>query len=100
MKKLLSIILAIVCLSCEGSKEGDDIKEFGFSFRIDTAFIDAGDELIFHQIGLSHSDLSNDQKRLFNFTPKSELEVIDLDSLKLLEKIALDKEGPLGTGWP
>ncbi|PZX47010.1 DUF4221 family protein [Algoriphagus chordae] len=100
MKKLTIIILAIVCLSCNGSTEVDNDKRADFSFKIDTVFIDAGDELIFHQVGLSHSDLSKDQKRLFNFTPKSELEVIDLDSMKLLEKIALDKEGPLGTGWP
>ena len=100
MKNLNFLILAIVCLSCGGSTEVDDVKEFDFSFRIDTVFIDAGDQLIFHQIGLSHSDLSKDQKLLFNFTPKSELEVIDLDSLKLFEKIALDKEGSLGTGWP
>ncbi len=98
MKKLTIIILASFCFSWGGSTEVEEGKGFDFSYTIDTVMVDAGDELIFHQIGLSHSDLSNDQKQLFNFTPKSELEVIDLDSLKLLHKIVMDKEGPLGTG--
>lgn len=97
MKKTLVIFLIPLIFSCSGS---DSENWESFEVSIDTVFVDAGDELIFHQIGLSHSDLSNDQKRLFNFTPKSELEVIDLDSLKLVHKIVMEKEGPLGTGWP
>lgn len=97
MKKTLVLFLIPLIFSCSGS--GRENRE-GLEVLIDTVFVDAGDELIFHQIGLSHSDLSNDQKRLFNFTPKSELEVIDLDSLKLVHKIVMEKEGPLGTGWP
>jgi hypothetical protein len=100
MKTLTIIILASLCFSCGGFTEGEEDKDFDFSYSIDTVMVDAGDELIFHQIGLSHSDISNDQKQLFNFSPKSELEVIDLDSLKLLRKIVTEKEGPLGTGWP
>jgi hypothetical protein len=97
MKKALSIALITLFFSCSNSESE---KREGFEVKIDTVYVDAGDELIFHQYGLSHSDLSNDQKRLFNFTPKDELEVIDLDSLKLLHKVATEKEGPLGTGRP
>ena len=97
MKKTLLLFLIPLIFSCSGS---DSENWENFEVSIDTVFIDSGDELIFHQIGLSHSDLSNDQKRLFNFTPKSELEVIDLDSLKLVHKIVMEKEGPLGIGWP
>ncbi len=100
MKKLAIIFLVSFCFSCGGSTQVEEGNDFDFSYTIDTVMVDAGDELIFHQIGLSHSDLSNDQKQLFNFSPKSELEVIDLDSLKLLHKIVTEKEGPLGTGWP
>jgi len=57
MKKLSFFILAIACLSCSRSTEVENGKGFDFSFTIDTVFIDAGDQLIFHQIGLSHSAL-------------------------------------------
>lgn len=97
MKRTLVLFLFPLIFSC--SKSEIENRE-GFEITIDTVFIDSGDELIFHQAGLSHSSLSNDQKRLFNYSPKDELEVIDLDSLKLLHKIATEKEGPIGTGQP
>jgi len=100
MKKLAIIFLVSFCFSCGRSTQVKEGNDFDFSYTIDTVMVDAGDELIFHQIGLSHSDLSNDQKQLFNFSPKSGLEVIDLDSLKLVHKVAMDMEGPLGTGQP
>lgn len=95
MKKTLVLFLIPLFFSCSGS---DSENWESFEVSIDTVFIDSGDELIFLQSGLSHSDLSTDQKQLFNFTPKGELEVIDLDSLKLLHKISTEKEGPVGTG--
>lgn len=95
MKKALVLFLIPLIFSCSGS---DSENWESFEVSIDTVFIDSGDELIFLQSGLSHSDLSTDQKQLFNFTPKGELEVIDLDSLKLLHKISTEKEGPVGTG--
>jgi len=97
MKRALALFLIPLSFAC--SERATENWE-SFEVSIDTVFVDAGDELIFHQIGLSHSDLSNDQKQLFNFTPKGELEVIDLDSLKLVNKIVMEREGPLGTGEP
>jgi hypothetical protein len=97
MKKTWVFLLIPLLFSCG---EPDSRNREDFEVLIDTVFIESGDELIFHQYGLSHSDLSNDQKRLFNFTTKSELEVIDLDSLKLVHRIVTEKEGPLGTAWP
>ncbi len=100
MKRLLYIVFTLFCFSCGESTKEVKNSNFDFSYKVDTVMVDAGDGLIFHQIGLSHSDISKDQKLLYNFTPKSELEVIDLDNLRLNEKIATDKEGTLGTGWP
>lgn len=94
------ILLAIICLSCNNQSNKSTESEFRFAYSIDTVLVDSGEEILFLQSDLSHSTLSVDQKKLFNFSPKSELEVIDLQSLKLLDKMATDKEGPLGTGWP
>ncbi len=97
MRKLLTLIFLSLIFSCsdKNNENWDDLK-----ISVDTVMVEAGEEFIFLQTGLSHSSLSNDESLLFNFTPKSELEVIDLDSLKLRRKIATDKEGVLGTGWP
>ncbi|SFT76466.1 protein of unknown function [Algoriphagus locisalis] len=100
MKKLTPLILLVLCLACGNPTDKSNQEEVNFTFRVDTVMVDAGEEILFLQSALSHSSLSVDQKKLFNFSPKSELEVIDLESLKLLDKIATDKEGPLGTGWP
>jgi hypothetical protein len=97
MKKTHLIFLIPLFFAC--SQSNSDNWE-AFEVKIDTVFIEAGDEIIFLQSGLSHSSLSLDQKKLFNFSPKSELEIIDLDNLKLLNKIVTEKEGVLGTGWP
>jgi hypothetical protein len=97
MKKNLFLFLFPLIFSC--SKPESETHE-GFDIAIDTVFVDTGDDFIFLQGGLSHSDLTNDQKQLLNFSPRNELEVIDLDSLKLLHKIATEKEGSIGTGQP
>src|SRR5690606_12491094 len=99
MKKLILIFLTPIVFSCGGSSI-EKSNSVNFNFSVDSVLVDAGEELIFHQSGLSHSDLSYDQKRLFNFTAKGELEVIHLDSLKLVHRIALEREGPLGVGRP
>jgi hypothetical protein len=95
MKKSHALFLIPLFFSC---KEPDINNRGSIEVIIDTVFIESGDELIFLQSDLSHSDLSYNQKQLFNFTPKGELEVIDLDSLKLVSRIALER--PLGIGQP
>lgn len=97
MKKAIALVLLPIIFSCG---ESSDEKLESFEVSIDTLFVDSGEDFIFHQIGLSHSDLTKDQKLLFNFTPKNEIEVIDLDSLKLVRRIIMEREGPLGTGQP
>ncbi|MDR7132626.1 hypothetical protein J2X69_005000 [Algoriphagus sp. 4150] len=100
MKKLFPLFLLGICLSCGKPTDEAQKKKIDFSYSIDTVMVDAGDELVYLQTALSHSSISNNQKKLFNFSPKSELEVIDLDNLELLHKITTEKEGVLGTGWP
>ncbi|MEB2776594.1 DUF4221 family protein [Algoriphagus sp. D3-2-R+10] len=100
MKKLTPLFLLGICLACGNPTDQSNQEEFNFTYRMDTVMVDSGEELLFLQSGLSHSTLSVDQKKLYNFSPKSELEIIDLDTLSLLKKIVTDKEGDLGTGWP
>ncbi|MFN3757759.1 MAG: DUF4221 family protein [Algoriphagus aquaeductus] len=99
MRKLAVLFLLSVIFSCGGTSS-ENAESGNFKVSIDTVLIDAGDQLIFHQSGLSHTSLSNDQKQLFIFSPKDEFQIIDLDSLKLNLSIPTQKEGPLGTGMP
>lgn len=99
MKKLILIFLAPLIFSC-GRNSTEKSNSVNFNPSVDTVLIDAGEELIFHQSGLSHTSLSNDQKQLYIFSPRDEFQIIDLDSLKLDQKIPTQKEGPLGTGMP
>src|SRR5690606_24858398 len=61
--------------------------------------VDAGDQFLFLNWGLSLSEQSKDLKLIYNLNPRALLlEVIDIDSLKLKEVIHLEKEGPNGVG--
>ena len=97
MKNLILIFLAPLVFSC-GDSSIEKSNSVNFNVSVDTVLIDAGEQLIFHQSGLSHTRLSNDQKQLYIFSPRDEFQIIDLDSLKLDQKIPTQKEGPLGTG--
>ncbi|SFO16796.1 protein of unknown function [Algoriphagus ornithinivorans] len=69
------------------------------NFLIDTFVVDATGEIIFLKYQLFGSDKSKDDKYLFNFNLDDHtLEKINLDQLKLEEKLRFEKEGPNGTG--
>ena len=104
MKKLSYLLLFSLLFSCgkktsEKGESGNVLENLTFS--VDTVMVDAGDDILSLQWNLNLSTLSNDQKFLFNFNPKTnQIEVIDLEKLKLKEKFSLEREGPLGTGNP
>ena len=102
MKKLILIFFALVIFSCGGStseKAGSGNVLQDLTFTVDTVRIHSNDEFIFLQWGLLGSAVTRDLQRLYNFNPKdSQLELIDLESRKLLKKVSLEREGPLGTG--
>ncbi|GAB3227279.1 DUF4221 family protein [Algoriphagus aestuariicola] len=101
MKKLILALAASALFSCSVKEKNADANMLeNLSYTVDTVLIETGEELLFLQSDLSHSILSNDQARLYNFTPKDELEEIDLDRLSLLRKITTVREGPRGTGLP
>jgi hypothetical protein len=104
MKKLIYLLFLPLILSCGGNSsdnsESGNVLE-NLTFSVDTVMVDAGDDILSLQWNLNLSTLSNDQKFLFNFNPKTnQIEVIDLEKLKLKKKFSLEREGPLGTGNP
>lgn len=101
MKNLVYILFIALLTSCGGiSSESDTNPGFldNFSYTIDTVMIDAGEDFIFLQ-SLNFSSLSPDGELLYCYNNKDlQLEVIDLNQLRLKEKIKLDREGPKGVG--
>src|SRR5690606_26873991 len=102
MKKLLPLCsIAIICLSCSQQADESQQDEFEFSYSLDTVVVDPGEGFINLKRGLNAAALSPDKKQLFNYNAEgSEMEVIDLESLKLSDRIKMEKEGPQGTGDP
>lgn len=103
MTRLALFALASIAFSCGGnSSENETNTGFleNFSYTIDTVLIDAGEDFVFLQ-GLNFSSLSPDRNLLYSYNFKDvQLEVIDLNELRLKEKIKLDREGPKGVGNP
>ncbi|WP_297336734.1 DUF4221 family protein [Algoriphagus sp.] len=98
-KALIVLVIAgsIACSSPENEK--GERSSLGVSYEIDTVMVDAGDHFFFLNWNLGISDISADKKILFNLNPQTLLlEVVDLDNLKLMETIQLEKEGPNGIG--
>ncbi|WP_162415986.1 DUF4221 family protein [Cyclobacterium roseum] len=93
--------LAIILLvSCEGKvgKTGPDYFS-NRQFSLDTVMIDSGDEILFVKHQLLNADMGKDGKYFYNFNGDDHtLEKINLNELRLEEKLPFEKEGPNGTG--
>jgi len=87
-------------ISCSDKNQNDGLGYFeNRNILIDTLVVDATGEIIFLKYQLFGSDKSKDDKYLFNFNLDDHtLEKINLDQLRLEEKIPFEKEGPNGTG--
>lgn len=100
MKNLIYLPLFSILLAC-GEKKTDSIdgNMIAFGYTTDTVMVDPGDHFFFLNWGLGISDLTQDEKLLYNLNPESLLlEVVDMDALALKETIQLEKEGPNGIG--
>ncbi|MEX2566804.1 MAG: DUF4221 family protein [Cyclobacteriaceae bacterium] len=95
-----SYLILILLLSCEGKTNINGLDYFSnLKFSFDTVMIDPGDGIIFLKYQLLNADLGKDGKYIFNFNENDHtLEKINLDELRLEEKLPFEKEGPNGTG--
>ncbi|SEJ15341.1 protein of unknown function [Cyclobacterium xiamenense] len=98
MKNALILALFLVLVSCQSSgNESESGQEF--DVQLDTVMIHPGEEILFLNWGLGQAKLTPDKKYLYNFNYQEySIEKIDLDELKFVRKISLDKEGPNGVG--
>jgi hypothetical protein len=98
-KKYTIVFFSIVfiLLSCE-SKNGSADK-YSDLVSIDTVLIDPGDQLVMAADNMFLSGFSNDLSKLYHYDTKNgEIEVINLDLLKLENKLKVAQEGPDGVG--
>lgn len=97
MKRMPLLVLTIIIFSCE--KKPETSNTYILRFGLDTVMVDAGDEILYLEMGLQYSTLSPDGRYLYNFNKYDHsLEKLDLEELRLVEKLPFEKEGPNGTG--
>ncbi len=100
MNRLLLLIVIVLFSSC--SKSTEENKTTGnliLTYEIDTVIIDSGDDFLFLKYDALTTGASHDKKLFYNVDELgSQLEIIDLDSLILKEKIPLDRDGPNSIG--
>lgn len=99
MRGLIFILLLGLGIACRSNNNLEKANQIQLNFSMDTVLIDSGDEILFLNSGLHHSQLTKDKKILYNFNSSDfSIEVINLDELAFKKKIKFDKEGPEGVG--
>ena len=98
MKKLLYLTVLTGFFACsEKDAASDSDRSMDFSYSLDTVMVDSRDEFIYLNWNLYTSDLSADEKYLYNFKTGGNptgLEVINLENLKLEKVIPMSLDGP------
>ncbi|MDN3687272.1 DUF4221 family protein [Cyclobacterium jeungdonense] len=98
MKYFLIFGLFIALAACQSSENQSNSGD-QFTLKMDTVMVHPGEEILFLNWGLRPAKLGPDKKYLYNFNfQEYTIEKIDLDELKFVSKITLDKEGPNGVG--
>ncbi|WP_339866978.1 DUF4221 family protein [uncultured Algoriphagus sp.] len=100
MTKYLPLFIILSIVGCAGkSQKSAQLKEFAFSFSIDTVSIDPGEHLFFLGHGLPKAKLSPDERYLYYFDDyNTTFDKVDLVENKYAGTIPLNKEGPKGIG--
>jgi len=98
-KNVLTVFSLLILMAC-GASDQEAITDYQtMNFSMDTVMVDPGQEIINLKNNLWISDISKDKKYLFNWDQdNSILEKINLDELRLEEKLVFEKEGPNGIG--
>ncbi|MCH7397839.1 DUF4221 domain-containing protein [Belliella sp. DSM 107340] len=100
MKKLIFAISIALLASCGGR----DVETSGNSYddiqiSMDTVVVDSKDEILMAATSSYAQTYNSDKSRMIFWDGKSSnLEIVDLEKLELLEKKLLEKEGPNGVG--
>ena len=90
----------MLLISCEGKIDKTNADYFsGHELSLDTVLIDPGEEILFLRYGLIGSGIDEDRKYFYNFNEDdATVEKINLDELRLEEKLPFEREGPNGVG--
>ncbi|WP_439490253.1 DUF4221 family protein [Algoriphagus sp.] len=98
--RYLAYLAMTLLISCSGKMDETGADFFSdVKFFWDTVYVDSGDDIIFLRHQLLNSDVSKDSKYLYNFNDRElTIERINLDKLRLEDKITFDREGPNGIG--
>ena len=98
--RYLTFLILFLTISCSQNTDDNGWGYFSdFQVSFDTLIVDSGDEILYLNDDIMGADISKDHNYLFNFNPYDHtLEKINLDELRLEEKLPFEKEGPNGTG--
>lgn len=99
MRKFLVIYLCSCLIGCGEKEKFGNQGITNLEFSLDTVMIDPGNELLYLNAGLRMASLEAERDYLYNFNLSDHtIEKINLNSRKLEDKLAFEKEGPDGVG--
>ncbi|MDR7130740.1 hypothetical protein J2X69_003097 [Algoriphagus sp. 4150] len=99
MRLFVTIAFLLILQACSQKEDKHLAGMDHFRISLDTVLVDAGEEFLYLNNDLYYSSLSPEKDYLINFNQNDfTAEKIDLNELKLLEKIQFEKEGPNGLG--
>ncbi len=97
MRGLTILVVILTFISCQ--REPTEVDSPDLAYAVDTVMIETGDEILFLRYRLAGADISSDGKYLLNYNLDDHtIEKINLDELRLEEKLPFETEGPDGTG--
>jgi len=96
--QFLLISYCSLLLSCNSQTDNKNKSSYSdFEVQIDTIQVDSGSEIVMAGADLQNPAISKDKAKFYSWDRKNyALEIIDLQSYKLENKVHFDKEGPKG----
>lgn len=99
MKNCAIIFFLVFCFSCGGNETETKMDFSNITFKMDTVVVDSGDEIINLKYGLWSSAMTEDKGFIYLWNmDESTLDKVNINELRLEEKIKYEKEGPDGVG--
>jgi hypothetical protein len=99
MKNYAIIFLSVLCFACGGNETETKMDFSNITFTMDTVVVDPGNEILNLKYGLWSSTMTDDKGFLYLWNmDESTLDKVNINELRLEEKIKYEKEGPDGVG--